>query len=59
VARITQVKNVSYGKSDLEPATDALYLTDIMSKFLTLERKEKKKDARKKAIEQFKNRQDL
>jgi hypothetical protein len=36
IARITQVKNVSYGKSELEPSTDALLITDIISRFLTL-----------------------
>jgi hypothetical protein len=50
---------VSYGKSDLEPSTDALLITDIISRFLTLERKEKRKDAKKKAIQQYRNKQDL
>lgn len=59
IARITQVKNGVYGKSELEPSTDALLITDVASKFLTLERKEKKKDAKKKALQQFRNKQDL
>ena len=57
--RITQVKNVTYGKSELEPSTDAVLITDIISRFLTLERKEKRKDAKKKALQQFRNKQDL
>ncbi len=53
------MKNFSYGKSELEPSTDAVLITDVMSRFLTLERKEKRKDAKKKALQQFKNKQDL
>jgi len=37
IARITNLKSISlYGKSELEPSTDAIQVTDVISKFLTL-----------------------
>lgn len=37
IAKITNLKSLPiYGKSELEPSTDAIQVTDIISKFLTL-----------------------
>lgn len=59
IARITNVKNISYGKSELEPSTDAVLVSDVISKFLTMERREKRKDAKKRALEKNMKMQDL
>lgn len=37
IAKITNLKSLAvYGKSELEPSTDAIQASDVISKFLTL-----------------------
>ena len=39
IVKMSDVKNVTYGKTDCEPSTDRILLKDMMNLFLTMVRK--------------------
>ena len=59
IVRITDVKNVAYGSSDLEPSTDRASVKDMLSLFTDILRKKDRVDAKSKAIKKFNNNCDL
>lgn len=59
IARISCVKNVSYGRTDCEPSSDKILLKDMLNLFMTIMRKDERSNAKAKAIKQFENNQKL
>lgn len=56
---MSDIKNVTYGKTDCEPSSDRILLKDMMNLFLTMARKKEKTNAKAKALKKFENNQDL
>lgn len=56
---MSDVKNVSYGKTDSQPSTDRILVKDMLNLFLTMVRKDDKTNAKAKAVKQFENNQNL
>ena len=50
IVRLSSVKNVDYGHTDCEPATDRITIKDMLSLFISLLRKDERKNAKQKAI---------
>ena len=50
IARLSSIRNVDYGHTDCEPATDRITIKDMMSLFTSLLRKDERKNAKQKAI---------
>ena len=59
IVRLSEVKNVNYGRTDSEPSTDRILIKDVLSLFISLVRKDERSDAKKKAIRQYENKKDL
>lgn len=53
ISRVSSVKNVEYGKSELEGSSDVTTLKDVLSTFAGFARKGTRKNAKQKAIKQF------
>lgn len=53
ISRVSSVKNVEYGKSELEGSSDVTTLKDVLSTFAGFARKGARKNAKQKAIRQF------
>ena len=50
MVKLSAVKNVEYGHTDCEPATDRINIKDVLSLFISLLRKDERKNAKQKAI---------
>lgn len=59
IVKMSEVKNVCYGKTDSQPSTDRILIKDMLNLFLTMVRKEDKTNAKAKAVKQFENNQNL
>ena len=53
IIRQTDIKNVDYGHTDCEPASDKISIKDMLSLFLSLVRKDERKNAKQKAIKEY------
>ena len=53
IIRLTEIKNVDYGHTDCEPASDKISIKDMLSLFLSLVRKDERKNAKQKAIKEY------
>lgn len=53
ISRISAVKNVEYGKSELDGSSDVTTLKDVLSTFAGFARKGARKNAKQKAIRHF------
>jgi hypothetical protein len=40
IVKLSDIKNVTYGKTDCEPSTDRILIKDMMNLFLTMVRKD-------------------
>ena len=50
MVKLSSVKNVDYGHTDCEPSTDRINIKDMLSLFISLMRKDERKNAKQKAI---------
>ena len=53
IIRQTEIKNVDYGHTDCEPASDKISIKEMLSLFLSLVRKDERKNAKQKAIKEY------
>ena len=59
IIRLSDIKNVGYGRTDSQPSTDRILIKDMLNLFLSMVRKDQKTNAKFKAIKQFENSQNL
>lgn len=50
---MSDVKNVSYGKTESEPSTDRILIKDMLNLFLSKLRREDRAQSKVKAIKQY------
>ena len=53
VTRVAQVKNVEYGRSDLDGSSDSVGLKDVLSLFAGCVRKGARRGAKHRAVKQY------
>ncbi len=59
ISKISAVKSVDYGRSELGSSSDGVSLKDVQSLFTGIVRKGFRKDAKARAIKAFEQKQDL
>jgi hypothetical protein len=59
ISKISAVRSVEYGRSDLGGSSDGVTLKDVQSVFTGIVRKGVRKDAKARAIKAFEQKQDL
>lgn len=59
ISKISSVKNVDYGRSQLESSADGVSLKDVLSVFTGMVRKGIRHNAKQKAIKKYENSQNL
>lgn len=59
ISKISVVKNVEYGKSELGSSNDGISLKDVQSLFTGMVRKGVRKDAKARAVKAFEMKQNL
>jgi hypothetical protein len=59
ICKISAVRSVEYGRSDLGGSSDGVTLKEVQSVFTGIVRKGVRKDAKARAIKAFEQKQDL